>query len=242
MQWKQRLVPEDRKYTRKIATTREVETSIFTGKIQWKQLLCPKIATTREVETSILLVKSNENRDLWSKISTCAGWQPHEVETSIFTGKIQWKQKLVTADHCMLERQGGALTCTCDRAVYVWSGFTCADDRGHARGGCLRVHVTWICVRRWSSYVPKTVSACTCDLDLRARMTPGPNWSMAFYLEILAQNCSCEMSMCISSVQARAKCGLRFGVFRLHLSIEEPGSKGTCFWARENYQFPILTK
>ena len=34
----------------------------------------------------------------------------------------------------------------------------------------------------------------------------GSSWSAAFYLQILAQNGSCEMPACISNAQARTKC------------------------------------
>ena len=60
-----------------------------------------RIATTREVEASILLVKSQiENGDLWQKIgSTRAGLQLQTKQKRPFLlvkhGKTQWKHRLL---------------------------------------------------------------------------------------------------------------------------------------------------
>ena len=80
---------------------------------------------------------------------------PYPIYIQI-SGVYMWPwDRLCVHVTAVLRAQMTAPVCTCDRGmacVYMWPPF---------------------CVRRWP-YGTKKVSACTCDLDLRARMTPWP--------------------------------------------------------------------
>ena len=81
---------------------------------------------------------------------------PYPILYIQISGVYMWPwDRLCVHVTAVLRAQMTAPVCTCDRGmacVYMWPPF---------------------CVRRWP-YGTKKVSACTCDLDLRARMTPWP--------------------------------------------------------------------